>query len=77
MITYSDNNATVKVIKQGERDFHFSHDGITLTPRAGLEISPVCPTHMRSMIERALLDGYLKPVAYMRQDEFMWEQLQA
>lgn len=76
MFTISNNNATVKTIKQGEADFHFCHDGVTLTPRASLEISPVCPSQMRMMIERALVDGYLRPVAYMRQDEFMWEKLQ-
>jgi hypothetical protein len=76
MISQSNNNTNVKVFKQGDTNFHFSHDGITLTPRAGLDISPVCPAHMRSMIERAILDGYLRPVAYMREDEFMWEQLQ-
>lgn len=76
MIRQSNNDVSIKRIKQGEANFHFCHDGITLTPRASLEISPVCPAHMRSMIERAILDGYLRPVAYVREDEFMWEQLQ-
>lgn len=76
MIRSSNNNVSVKAIKQGDADFYFSHDGITMTPRAGLEISSVCPEMMRRYIERAILDGYLKPVAYIREDEFMWEQLQ-
>lgn len=76
MIKLSNNNATVKTVKQGEPDFHFCHDGITLTPRASLEISSVCPSHMRIMIERAIVEGYLRPVAHMREDEFMWEKLQ-
>lgn len=76
MINISNNEVTIKAIKQGDKDFYFSHDGITMTPRAGLEISQVCPSSMRSMIERAILDGYLRPIAYMREDEFMWEKLQ-
>jgi hypothetical protein len=75
-IKYSESQVSVKTIKQGEPDFHFCHDGVTLTPRASLEISPVCPSHMRLMIERAIVDGYLRPVAHMREDEFMWEKLQ-
>ena len=76
MIRLSNNNVTIKTIKQGDSDFHFSHDGITLTPRASLEISQVCPAHMRMMIEQAIVNGYLRPVAYLREDEFVWEKLQ-
>jgi hypothetical protein len=71
----SSSKFNIKTIKQGDSDFHFSHDGFTLTPRASLEISSMCPSHMRMMIERALVDGYLKPVAYMKDTEYMWEKL--
>lgn len=76
MIRQSNNEVSIKTIKPGDPDWHFSHDNLTLTPRASFEISAVCPEMMRRYIERAILDGYLKPVAYMREDEFMWEKLQ-
>ena len=65
----------VKIIKKGEPDFSFSHDGVVLTPRASLEISDICPCNMRLTIERAILDGYLRPVAYMKESEYIWEKL--
>ena len=75
MFKTKDSKFKIKTIKQGERDFHFSHDGYTLTPRASLEISEVCPTHMRMMIERAMVEGYLRPIAYMKDSEYIWEKL--
>ena len=75
MFNTKESRYKVKVIKKGDPDFSFSHDGHTLTPRASLEISELCPSYMRSMIERAILEGYLRPVAYVKESDFMWEKL--
>ena len=64
----------VKKITRGDNDFTFVH-GHTVYSRASIEISNQCPITMRLMIERALCDGYLKPVAYMKDTEYMWEKL--
>ena len=65
----------VKTIRPTDSDWYFSHDNMTLTPRATFEISPMCPSSMRMMIERAIVDGYLKPVAHLREEEYVWEKL--
>ena len=66
--------AKVKKITKGDNDFTFVH-GVSVYSRASIEISSQCPVHMRLIIERALCDGYLKPVAYMKDTEYMWEKL--
>lgn len=68
------DTAKVKKITKSDNDFTFVH-GHTVYSRASLEISAMCPSHMRMVIERAILDGYLKPVAYMKDTEYMWEKL--
>ena len=68
------NNVTFKTIKRGDYDFYMT-DGIKVVPRAAIEISALCPANMRLMIERALADGYLKPIAYVKDKDYMWEKL--
>lgn len=68
------NTTRVKKIEKGDSDFTFVH-GFSVYSRASLEISALCPAHIRLAIERALCDGYLKPVAYMKDTEYMWEKL--
>jgi hypothetical protein len=65
-----------KVIRQGEGEFHFV-DGWKLVPRASFEISELCPTSMRLMIERAIGEGYIKTIAYVPDAEYAWEKLQS
>lgn len=65
-----------KIIKQGESDFHFV-DGFTMVPRASVEISSICPSAMRLMIERAFSEGYIKVQAYVPDSEYAWEKLQS
>jgi len=64
-----------KALRRGDADFFFSPDGIKFVPRAGIEISKLCPPNMRLSIERAIADGYLVPVAYMRDVEYTMELL--
>jgi hypothetical protein len=72
MIT--ENTHRVKRIQKSDDDFTFVH-GHAVYSRASIEISAMCPSHMRMMIERAICDGYLKPVAYMKDTEYLWEKL--
>lgn len=65
-----------KIIKQGESEWYFV-DGFTMVPRASLEISNICPSAMRLMIERAFTEGYLKIQAYVPDAEYAWEKLQS
>jgi hypothetical protein len=65
----------VKTLKSGDQDFTFSHDGFTLTPRAGFQISSGCPQNYREIISECIEYGWLKPIAHMKESEFVWEEL--
>ena len=51
------------------------HDGHVLSPRAGFEISCRCPEEYKFIIEECITHDWIKPVAYMKEDEFIWETL--
>ena len=50
-------------------------DGRMVYPRAGFEISCRCPEDYKFVIEQCIEHGWIKPVAYMKEEEFMWETL--
>jgi hypothetical protein len=50
-------------------------DRQVVSPRAGFEISEHCPDSWKNVILDAIRNGYLKPVAYMKDSELMWETL--
>jgi hypothetical protein len=75
MIEHSETRFKVKKLKSGDSNFTFSHDGITLTPRAGLEISQRCPENYKNLILECINHDWIKPVAYMKDSEFIWEKL--
>ena len=71
---FNNNTTTFKEIRQGDDDFLVS-DGFKLVPRAYIEISDVCPSNLKLAIHRAMADGYLKTVACVKTQDYMWEQL--
>ena len=75
MITYTTTGTTFKEINQGDPDFTFSPDGITLVSRAAFKISQRCPDNYASLIQECINHGWLKPVAYMKESEYVWEKL--
>jgi hypothetical protein len=50
-------------------------DGHMVSPRAGFEIDRNCYDSYVTVIRECIANGWLKPVAYVREDEFMWETL--
>ncbi len=64
-----------KKLYQGQADFTFSPDGITLVPRAMIEILPQCPWEVRDQINFALAKGWLQVVANMSNPEYTMELL--
>lgn len=63
-------------LRHKDDNFSFSPDGITVVPRAGLEINPQCPREYRQIIAECMRNGWLLPVAHMRDSEYTWELLQ-
>jgi len=64
-----------KTLYARDADFTFSPDGLTLVPRASLEISKECPREYRLIISECINNGWLKPVAHMRDTEYTMELL--
>ena len=64
----------VKEIKQGDKLWHI-YNGLTVTPRAGFQISDKCPYEYRAILRECIHHGWIKPIAYMRDDEYAWESL--
>jgi hypothetical protein len=64
----------IKTIKNDDRMFYIKGD-ITMTPRAGFEISKQCPREYGLILTECIDRGWLQPVAYMRDDEYAWESL--
>ena len=65
---------TFKKIKQGDTDFMMT-DGFKIIPRASFEIGEGCPQYFKTIIAKAYSDGWLIPVAYMKESEYVWEKL--
>jgi hypothetical protein len=74
-ITTIEPRFRIKTLMPGDPDWHFSNDNLTLTPRASFSISQRCPVGYRQIIEECIDNGWLKPVAHMKNSEYMWEQL--
>ena len=68
-------NRSHVTLRPGHEDFVFSPNGITVVPRAAIEISQQCPENYRSLIAECLNQGWIKPVAYMREIEYTMELL--
>jgi hypothetical protein len=73
-MTFTPLEKTIKTIRQDDPDFHI-HNGFVMAPRAGFEISNDCPRQYKLMIIEATKNGWLTPVAYMKESEFVWEKL--
>ena len=74
IFTSLDKNKTIKTIRQGDLDFMIDN-GIVMAPRAGLEIGQKCPREYKMIISECINNGWLKPIAYMKESEYMWEKL--
>jgi hypothetical protein len=70
------SGAQYKTLKQGDDDFSFSSDGYTIVPRASIAISEKCPSEYQKILYECWGNGWLLPVAHMRDTEYTWEMLQ-
>jgi hypothetical protein len=66
----------IKTLKNSDKDFTFSPDGVTLVSRAAIEISQRCPENYQDLIQECIRHGWVRPVAYMKESELMWETLE-
>jgi len=73
-MTFTTPDKIIKTIRKDDPDFRIDN-GIVMAPRAGFEISNDCPRQYKLMIIEAIKNGWLQPVAYMKESEYVWEQL--
>lgn len=73
-MTFTIPDKIIKTIRQNDPDFHIDN-GFVMAPRAAFEISNDCPRQYKLMIIEATKNGWLTPVAYMKESEYVWEQL--
>lgn len=66
--------SSIKTIRHGDKKFMIT-DSVIVSPRAGFEISCRCPQEYKWIINECVTHGWIKPVAYMKEEEFMWETL--
>jgi hypothetical protein len=64
-----------KTLRNTDADFSFSPDGMKIVPRASFEISDQCPREYRLIIADCINNGWLRPVAHMRDVEYTMELL--
>jgi hypothetical protein len=73
-MTYTIHRSQVHTIRQENPNFTIQ-DGITITPRAGFEISNDCPRQYKLIIIEAIKNGWLQPVASVTERELIFAGL--
>ena len=73
-MTFTSPDKIIKTIRQNDPAFHI-HNGFTMAPRAGFEISNDCPYNHLQILKTCIDRGWIKPVAYMKESEYVWEKL--
>jgi hypothetical protein len=68
-------NQSYVSVYRGQDNFMFCPDGISLVPRAHIEILEQCPASVRDQVSYALAKGWIQPVANMRDTEYTMELL--
>jgi len=64
------HKSRIRCIRKGDPNFMIP-DGIMLAPRAGFELNIEMPKEYRMIINECLSKGWLKPIAYMTEKEYM------
>ena len=73
-MTYTVYQSQVRTIRQEDPNFMIQ-DRLTVTPRAGFEISNTCPRQYKLMIMEAIKNGWLQPVASVSERELIFAGL--
>ncbi len=73
-MTYTAHKSIVRTIREDDSDFKIV-DGFALVPRAGFHILPECPQSYKQVILECVTNGWLKPVAHVRDYELMLDRL--
>jgi hypothetical protein len=73
-VTETKHSPKVLEIKQGDKGFKFI-SGYVEYPRAAILVTDECPARVRLELQQWVSNGWIAPIAYVREDEYMWEKL--
>lgn len=72
-MSFKNETSSIRTIRRGEKNFMLT-DGLVMAPRAGFEISNSTPREYRQIISECIDNGWLKPVAYVKDVELFWQE---
>ena len=75
MFKTTESKNKIKTVKPGDGSWYIDSNFIR-TPRAGFEISMKCPAEYRMILNECMRNGWIMPIAYMTESEYIWETLQ-
>lgn len=75
MFRISANKFEYRRLRSEDPNFHFTPDGIVMVPRAGFEINERCPREYKMIIAECLNNGWLKPIAHIKDSELTFDIL--
>lgn len=64
------HTSRIRCIRKEDPNFMIPN-GIMLSPRAGFELNINMPKEYKMIIQECLSNGWLKPIAYMTEKEYM------
>ena len=70
-MTYTIHKSQVHTVRQQDTNFMIQ-DGLTITARAGFEISNKCPSAYKLIIAECINNGWIKPVAHVTERELIF-----
>jgi hypothetical protein len=73
-LNLSSKSEKVLEIKQGDKGFKFV-SGLVEYPRAAILVEDSCPARVRLELQQWVSNGWITPIAYVRESEYIWEKL--
>jgi hypothetical protein len=49
---------------------------MVVVPRAVIEIDRGCPQNFKHIIEQCAMQGWIRPIAHVKDNELFWEEFQ-
>ena len=64
----------IQTVKQGDPRW-LLEDGLVIYPRAAIYIDKNCPDDYKSIVEKCVIRGWVRPIAHVYSKELTWDAL--
>lgn len=71
---YKTRQTCLRTVRPNDKAF-IINDGLVVATRAGFEVSEDCPKQYKEIICESIMNGWLIPVATVKDQELFWEEL--